>query len=143
MKFELSIWIDRLPEEAFVFLRDKHLYPQPSDSPVSRLDKVTPGPVGVGTRFVEVVRGLRGEIHSEITCFEPASRLEEDFWGAGMTGHLAYRFLPEGGGMCLIQRESIRWHGITRLVAPILRWMLDRKLRARLAAIKADLEAAP
>ena len=66
--------INRRPADVFAFLRDKDKYPQEEGSPVLVLDKTTPGPPCVGTCYREVVQMLpfyRGEILSEITCFEP------------------------------------------------------------------------
>jgi len=145
MYFDLSISIDRSPEDVFGFLRDKDKYPQEPGSPVLVLDLTTPGPAGVGTRYREVVRMLplvRGEIHSVITDFEPGRRLAEDFEGAGMVGHLEYRFEPEGEGTRLTQRESVQTTGFARLLGPMMQPALGRQLRKRLEAIKAVLDAA-
>jgi len=71
--------------------------PQKPDSPVLVLEKTTHGSVRVGTRYREIVQMppyYYREILSEITSFEPNRYLEEDFGGAGMSGHLAYHFLP-------------------------------------------------
>jgi len=144
MYYELSISINRPPGDVFKFLRDKDTYPQEDGSPVLVLEKTTPGPAGVGTRYREVVQMLpfvRGEILSEITRYEPDEFLEEDFWGAGMDGHLAYQFLEEGEGTMLIQRETLHWRGILRLCEPVIRPILGRQLRQRLEDIKADLES--
>jgi uncharacterized protein YndB with AHSA1/START domain len=143
MYFELSISIERPPADVFRFLRDKDKHPQEEGSPVLLLDKTTPGDPGVGTRYREVVQMLpfyRGEILSEITRFEPDEVLEEDFWGAGMEGHLAYQFLKEGQGTRLIQREALRYQGVLRLFEPVIRPILGRRLRERLEGIKAYLE---
>ena len=87
--FELSIRIERPTADVFAFLRDKDLYPQEPGSPVLALEKTTAGPTAVGTRYREVVQMLpfvRGEILSEITCYEPPRRLQERFWGAANAG---------------------------------------------------------
>ncbi|MBN1247267.1 MAG: SRPBCC family protein [Anaerolineae bacterium] len=142
MYFELSVSIERPPSEVFAFLRDKDSYPQPPDSPVLALDKTTSGPVGVGTCYREVVQMLpfvRGEIVSEITRYEPNRFLEERFAGAGMRGYLAYEFVPTDGGTLLIQRETVEPLGLLKLVAPVMAWMLGRRLRQRLQDIRADL----
>jgi len=142
--FELSTSINRPPADVFVFLRDKDKYPQEEDSPVLALEKTTPGPPRVGTCYREVVQMLpfyRGEILSEITRFEPNEYLEEDFRGAGMVGHLAYQFLPEKEGTKLIQRETLRYQGLLRFCEPIIRVILNHRLRERLKDIKAALEA--
>jgi hypothetical protein len=144
MDFELAITIDRAPAEVFAFLRDKDRHTQEADSPVLLLEKTTPGPAGAGTRYREVVQMLpffRGEILSEITRFEPDGVLEEDFAGAGMEGHLAYRFLPADGGTQLIQRETLHLTGPLRLLAPLVERMLARRLLQRLEAIKQLLES--
>jgi carbon monoxide dehydrogenase subunit G len=144
MHFDLSIRIERSPQDVFGFLRDKDKYPQEPGSPVLVLDQTTPGPAGVGTRYLEVVRMLpfvRGEIHSVITDFEPGRRLAEDFEGAGMVGHLEYRFEPEGDGTRLTQRETIQTRGFVRALAPLVKRMLGRQLRKRLEGMKTILES--
>ena len=144
MRFELAMSIDRPAADVFAFLRDKDQYPQEADSPVLLLEKTTAGPPGVGTRYREVVQMLpffRGEIISEITRCEPGGFLEEDFEGPGMAGHLAYQFLPEGEGTRLIQRETLRYHGLLRLFEPLIRPVLGRRLQERLEDIKEILES--
>jgi hypothetical protein len=143
MKFERSIHVDRPPADVFAFLRDKDEYLQAEDSPVLVLEKLTPGPPGVGTRYREVLQMLplvKGEILSQITRFEPPSFLEEDFEGAGMAGHLAYEFAAEGDGTRLIQRESIGYKGLLSLLEPIIGFLLLRKIEERLEDIRAELE---
>ena len=144
MYFDLSITIHRSPQDVFLFLRDKDKYPQEPGSPVLVLEQTTPGPAGVGTRYREVVQMLpfvRGEILSVITHFEPGQRLEEDFEGAGMIGHLAYTFAPEGGGTRLTQQEMVHMRGALRVLEPLMERMLARQLRRRLEGIKTDLES--
>lgn len=143
MYFEASITIERSPADVFGFLRDKDKYPQEEGSPVLVLEQTTPGPAGVGTRYREVVQMLpfyQGVIRSEITRFEPGAHLAEDFCGAGMEGHLAYEFRPEGQGTRLIQRESVRCRGLLRVMEPVMKAMLYRRVNERLEEIKRILE---
>ena len=108
------------------------------------LEQTTPGPAGAGTRYREVVQMLpfvRGEILSVITRFDPGERLDEDFQGAGMKGHLAYRFVPEDGGTRLFQEETVEPRGLLRVAAPVMQQALARQLRTRLEAIKQFLES--
>jgi hypothetical protein len=144
MYFELSITIKRSPSDVFGFLRDKDKYPRKEDSPVLLIEKTTPDPPGIGTHYREVVQMLpffRGEILSVITRFEASKFLEEDFEGAGMKGHLAYQFLPEGNGTRVIQRETIRFRGLLRVFEPLVKLILSRRLRKRLEDIKEVLES--
>lgn len=118
MYFDLSVTIDRAPEDVFSFLRDKDLYIQKPGSPVLILEKTTGGPTGAGTKYREVVQMLpfaRGEILSEITIYDPPKRLEESFHSSGMNGYL-------------------------KLLHPLIRAVLSRKLKRRLIDIKAELE---
>jgi hypothetical protein len=141
--FELKISIDRPPADVFAFLRDKDKYPQEGDSPVLLLEQTTSGLAGVGTCYREVVQMLpfyQGEILSTITRFEPNLYLEEDFRGAGMYGHLAYQFIPEGEGTLLIQRETLHCQGLLKFCEPVIKLLLNRRLRERLEDIKAVLE---
>lgn len=143
MYFELSVLVERPAEEVFAFLRDKDTYQQKPNSPVLALDKTTPGPAGVGTHYREVVQMLpffRGEILSEVTRFDPPRRLEEDFTGPGMRGHLAYEFAAGDGATLLIQRETVEMTGFAKAFGPFVRATLGTQLRYRLAGIKAELE---
>lgn len=142
MRFEASVKIARPPAEVFAFLRDKHLFVQEPGSPVLVLEKTTPGDVGVGTRFREVVRmlpGVRGEIRSTITRCERDRALEEDFAGAGMRGHLTYGFRAEGDGTRLVQRQTLELAGWLRPLQPLVRRAFARRLRGRLDDIAARL----
>ena len=144
MYFDLSITINRPPSEVFAFLRDKDTFPQKPDSPVLQLDKITLEPATVGTQYVEIVQmlpGVKGVIRSRITCYQPYSRLDEDFEGAGMKGHLSYLFMPKTKGTLLIQQETIQWIGIMKFYSPIIRPILERQLVSRLNEIKTILES--
>lgn len=143
MEFERTIWIKRPPVDVFVFLRDKDLFPQEEGSAVLALEKITPGPAAVGTRYREVVRMLpfyNGEILSELTRFKPPTYLEEDFSGAGMEGWIGYEFRAEDGGTRLIQREWLRYRGLLYLFEPLIARMLLKKIEERLVGIKQVLE---
>ncbi len=145
VKFELTVSVDRRPEDVFAFLLYKDRFPQPPGSPVLVLEKLTPGRPAVGTRYREVVRiapWCRGEVLSTLTRYEPARFLAEDFIGPGpMRGHLAYEFVPSGGGTLLIQSETLEVVGPARMFSGLLGWMLGRRLQARLDDIKAILES--
>lgn len=143
MEFEASVDIACSPDAAFAFLRDKHEVAQAPGSPVLVIEKVTDGPVGVGSRFREVVRmlpGLRGEILSEVTRCDPCRRLEEDYSGAGMRGHLAYELLQRPFGCRLVQHQTLEPLGALKLLSPMIERTFGRRLRDRLLAIKDELE---
>ena len=124
MYFELSIYIKRPPADVFIFLRDKHTYPQEPGSPVLILNKTSAGPARLGTHYREVIQmfpGIRGEILSEITRYAPYSHLEEYFHGAGMEGHLAYEFIRNEEGTQLIQRFTLLPRSLLKITSPLIR----------------------
>jgi hypothetical protein len=144
LEFNLSIYIDRSPDDVFAFLRDKDKFSQEEGSPVLLLEKTTPGPPGVGTRYREVVQMLplvQAEILSVITGYDPGRRLAEDWAGGGMEGDLTYLFISEEGGTKLIQQERVQPRGLLKLLAPLIEVTLGRALENRLQGIKQILEA--
>ena len=79
MQFEANATIHRPLEDVFGFFRDIHQQPRREGSVVPVYDKITPGLVGVGTRFREVVRllpVLRGEVISELAGYVLLHRLD-------------------------------------------------------------------
>lgn len=144
MIFERVISIRCKPKEAFVFLRDKDQFQQEPGSSVLVLEKTTPGPVGVGTCYSEVVQMfplIKGEILSTIQRYEPPRYLEESFRGTGMDGYLAYEFIPVEEGTLLVQRETIQFHGLFGLFSPLMERMLLKEVETRLEEIKKFLES--
>ena len=142
MKFERGITIHCKPEAAFVFLRDKDQFQQEPGSPVLVLEKTTPGPVGVGTRYREVVQMfpfVKGEILSTVQHYEPSRFLEELLRGTGMKGYLAYEFISVNEGTLLVQRETIQFHGLFGLFSPLMERMLLKAVEDRLEGIKVIL----
>jgi hypothetical protein len=143
MYFDLSINIKRRPLDVFAFFRDKDKLTQKPDSPVLVLEQTTPGPAGVGTRYREVIQMIpfvRMEILSEVTRFERGERLEELFDEAGMKGYLSYRFVPEDSGTKLIMQEILHMKGLLKVLSPVVKLTLSRRLWKRLEGIKELLE---
>ncbi len=146
MEFDLRIEIDVPQDCVFSFLRDKHLTQRAPGSAVLILEKTTSGPVGVGTRYREVVRMLpwyQGEILSVITAFREGEQIEEVFSSAGMTGTLEYQFIPRMNGTELIQRQQFEFNERLVLFLPLIRLLLANQLKRRLSGIKRHLEELP
>lgn len=144
MHFERQVHIACPPGQVFAFLQEKHAFQQAPGSPVEVIEKLTDGPVEVGTRFREAVRMLpwyTDEIFSVVTRCEQPYFLEEVFRSRIMSGFLSYEFVPQGEGTRLIQRERLQFAGLLRLFEPLIKRMLLPRIELRLAAIKAILEA--
>lgn len=143
MEFELSIVINRPREEVFAFFRDIDQHAGQKGTIVPVYDKITPGPVGVGTRYREVVQVMpfvTGEILTELVEYDPGERLAYQFVALGMPGELAYWFTAAEEGMRLVQRQSLRPGGWMGLFSPMIGAMFSRMIARRLAGVKAFLE---
>jgi ligand-binding SRPBCC domain-containing protein len=67
---------------------------------ITKLEIVTPGPVGVGTRFKET-RVMFGKDHTEemqITAFNPGHSYEITCQSCGAEYRTVFRFTPDGDG---------------------------------------------
>lgn len=144
MKFVKSVEINASPGIVFDFLARKHEHTRPAGSPVVRLEKTTPGPVGPGTCFVEDVRmvpGVVGSIRSEVTLYEPGHALGERFAGAGLVGEMLYRFEKTPKGTLLTHEQTMRFIGRYTILNAVLLPFFTIAMRRRLRGIKAVLGA--
>jgi hypothetical protein len=145
VQFETEAFIHRPPKDVFDFFRDMHRQPRRESSVVPVYDKITPGPVGVGTRFREVVRlllFLKGKVISEITGYDPPQRLDCGFVAFGkMEGELTYRLKSSGEGARVLQRQTLRPRGaLLKLLGPLIGAAFSRAIAHRLRSIKTLLE---
>ncbi len=143
MEFVLTTSIESPPAEVFCFLRDVYLLPFDTHPVVPIYEKLTAGPVAVGTRSREVVRtspftGL--EIFSEVIDLQPDTCLAYRWQGSGMHGELVYELSAESGSTRLVQRQTLLLAGALQLFGPFVRRAFAARLAARLAGIKALLE---
>jgi hypothetical protein len=141
--FEFRAVIERPISDVFDFFRDMDQHPRSLHSVVPVYDRVTDGPVSVGTRYREVIRFLpfvTGVMMSEITCFEPERRLGLRFSGLGMDGELTYNLQAAGWGTLVVQRQSLRPRGLLALLNPLIETAFSRVAGQRLRDIKSLLD---
>lgn len=143
MLHKFRVLIGKSPIDVFCFLCNKDSYKQQDESPVLLLEKTTDGPVGVGTRYREVVQMapfIKSQILSEVTRYEPYSVLEEKWVGGGMMGTLTYFFNTAGEGTELIQHVEIETNWLLKLFDPVIAQLYAKAAQYRLDCIKAVLE---
>ena len=144
MEFNLSIPIDQSPNVVYAFLKEAENHPQEEKSKVLLVEKITPGPVNIGTRYREIVQMfpfIRGEMISEVTRYEPNECIQLTWHGGGMEGVLTYSFESHNGGTRLILHETITVKGVMTLVKPMIQRMFHNALIKRLQGIKQVLSA--
>jgi hypothetical protein len=145
VKFEAQTLIHRSLEDVYGFFRDMDQHARREGSVVPVYDKITSGPVGVGTRYREVVRllpFLKGEVISEVTGYDPPHRLDYSFVAFGkMDGALTYRLEPFGEGVQVFQRQTLRPRGtLLKLLSPLIGAAFSQAIAHRLKGIKKLLE---
>jgi len=138
---EGEIIIARPPEAVFDFVADERNEPR-FNSQMLRAEQITPGPIGLGTRFraETASRGRPLAMVIEFTTFERPRRLASSTRMSGMDvqGTLTFDPVPEGTRM--------RWQweltprGLVKLVTPLVARMGRRQEEAVWAGLKRVLE---
>lgn len=107
------------------------------------VEKLTPGPIGTGTRFAAVVRSRGRSIPMtiEYTAFTHPSSLTSISRMPTMVIHGTVTFTAEGGHTRLRWSWHLQPHGLLRLIGPIIRAVGRRQERANWVGLKDYLEA--
>ena len=131
-----EIVINRPVEQVFDFVADERNEPQ-FNPKVRTVEKVTPGPVGEGTRFRAQVKARRrtAEMSVELTAYDRPRRLMSNM---EIEGTLTFDPVPEGTRM--------RWswdlapRGTLRLATPVIGLIGRRQERTIWTSLKHLLE---
>ncbi len=144
MEFRRTVSIARPVASVFDFMKEFENHPQEDDSKVLLVQKITPGPVSVGTHYREKVQMLpllTLNIFSEIRQFEPETEITYIWQGGGMRGNLRISFVPHANGTILTVFEWIDPRGVMKLFAPFIGAAFRQTWEKRLRAIKHVLES--
>lgn len=134
MRIELTKQVDAPPERVFAIASD-FAHAAEHVRAIEQVEILTPGPVGVGTRFRET-RKVFGRSHAEtmeVTAFEPPSRYVVGCESCGCRYRSEFRFLPKAGGTEMrmsFEAEPLTW--FARIMGFLMRPMV-RKMVAECA----------
>jgi hypothetical protein len=141
-RVEGDLLIERPVEDVFDFVADACHEPR-FNPQMLRVEKVSPGPIGLGARFsAEMATGRRRTpMTIEFTGFERPRRLASTTRLASMEirGELAFDPVPDGTRMRW--RWDLRPRGVTRLLGPLIGAIGRRQERAIWTNLKRLLEA--
>jgi Polyketide cyclase / dehydrase and lipid transport len=135
---EVQTDIRRPAEQVFDYASD------PANEPewnirMTRLEKLTSGPVGVGARYrMQFTQGPPAI--SECVRFQRPQSWEHAGESKILASTFGGRVVPAGNGCHLQLRMQICPRGLLQLALPLLRRRMRRELARDLAAIKARLE---
>lgn len=144
MGFQLSRTIERPPGDVYAFMKDFENHPQERSTKVLRVEKITDGSVGLGTRYREKVQMLpllAVEMISEITRFEPQACIVYEWHGGGMRGVLTIALDAHANGTELSVHEQVLPQGLLKPFAALIRMTFRQTWERRLAGIKRVLES--
>ena len=141
VRIEGEIVIDRPAAEVFDFVVDERN--EPSYNPrIVAVEKLSPGPVGRGTRF-RAEAGARGRtvgMAIEITAYERPRRFASSVRMAAAHIQGGLTFDPLAGGTRMRWAWEVRPRGWYRLLTPIIARSGRRQERATWAGLKQFLE---
>ncbi|HSR24533.1 MAG TPA: SRPBCC family protein [Candidatus Eisenbacteria bacterium] len=144
MLIEGEIVIDRPVEEVFDFVADERNEPQYNPG-MTRAEKITPGPIGEGTRFAAEMVGMGrvAEMTIEFTGYERPRRLTSATHMSAMDVYGGLLFEPVPGGTRMRWRWELRPRGLLKLLGPLVGRMGRRQEQTIWTGLKRCLEGTP
>ncbi len=143
-KIEGEILIGRPVDVVFDYVADQSNEPQYNPQMV-RADKITPGPVGKGTRFRSAVasRGRTAEMLIECTSYDRTRLFASTTTMAQADISYTLTFEPAAAGTRMRWSGQVRPKGAIRLAGPVITWLGIRHEQRIWTSMKKHLEAAP
>jgi hypothetical protein len=133
-----SISIGLLSDEVFDFCSD--LQNEPKWNPdATSIERVTPGPLGVGTQFRAKWRGSP-PVLVEYLKFERPRIWETLGTAKGVDVGLRVELAPQGESTRLTVTHDVRPKGLMRLLSPVFGRVFQKTAEKQLANMKALLE---
>ncbi len=112
------------------------------DPGVAEGSRITPGPLGIGTRFRIVARflGRRVPLEYRITRFDPSALVELTAESGAVRSVDEITFIPTASGSEVTYRANLWLHGVFgRVAEPVLGVVFDRIGRRAAAGLRQAL----
>ncbi|MGD8404620.1 MAG: SRPBCC family protein [Anaerolineales bacterium] len=139
--FEMTEWVARSPKEVFQFVTDSANAPKVSDS-VTRMEKLTDGTVGVGTRYREtrLMDGKEQQTELEVVAFENGSRYSVRNETQGIETIYEYMFRSEEEGTRINLACNVNAKGLKKAIVPVVINILKKEDGNHLQQLKLAME---
>jgi uncharacterized protein YndB with AHSA1/START domain len=141
ISFSFPIEVARPVPEVFEYITDPGNLPEWQGT--ATVEQLTPGPVGVGTRFREVrqLLGRRVESISEVSAYEPDRRFDLRIVSGPAPVDDRWAFEAVDGGTRVHFSTEGRAPRLLRPLEPVLAMILRRRREAHHRRLKRALEA--
>jgi len=141
IQHELSIYLNRPVEQVFAFLADTGKL-STWQSNLIKIEQLSAGPLGTGSRFREVRRmGPReSEVQAEIIAFEPNRRFETKTLTKPQVT-VSYSFEREDSGTRLDYKFVMLTSGMMRLLEPMIAGSIKKESESDFSNLKRVLES--
>jgi hypothetical protein len=139
-----EIVIGRPIDAVFDYVADQSNEPQYNPRMV-RAEKITPGPVGEGTRFRSAVvsMGRTAEMLVEFTSYDRPTRLASATTMQQADISYTLTFEPVAAGTRMRWSGQVRPKGAVKLLGPLIAWTGRHQEQRIWGSLKRHLEAAP
>jgi len=142
MRFTNTVTIDRPPVVVFAYLAELENVPRWNYA-ISDTRKITAGPVGVGSRYVQTrTIPAPGKEHIEVIEFEPDRRITLRGSLNSFPAELSYTLHPDGKSTILLNSVGLRPPAPLNLLAPLATHRIKAAVAANLDVLKQTLERA-
>ncbi len=113
---------------------------------VLEIKRITPDPVGVGSRAVMVRRdfGWKSEVEYVVTDFEPGRKVAIHEPDGGMDFRIGFEITPIDSGSCRVEVQ-VESHpqGFVRIFNPVMRFVMQKRGQRLADSMVEVIEAAP
>jgi carbon monoxide dehydrogenase subunit G len=141
INLDLGVLIDKPVKDVFAFITNPSNMPKWNSAVVS-LEQVTPGNVGVGTKFKSVGemlgRRIEGEMH--VIAFEPDSKYGFQMNAGPVQVNVTLTFKTVGTGTKLSLNAQGNPGGLFKLAEGVLQGRVKTMMEENLARLKSVLE---
>jgi carbon monoxide dehydrogenase subunit G len=131
------------PADVFTYLSD-FTNTEQWDPGTVRTTRVDNGRLGEGAKFHNVSKfaGRETELDYELSTMTPTSHLVFTGKNKTVTSADDLSFVPNGSGTAITYEARFEFHGVARLVEPVLRLALERVADKTVEQMRRTLEAA-
>ena len=141
INLDLGTLIDRPVKDVFAFVANLNNMSKWNSAVVS-LQQVTPGTVGVGTKFKSVgeMMGRRIEGEVQVTAYEPDTKTGFQMNAGPVQMNVTIAFKPVGTGTKVSLNAQGNPGGLFKLAEPIMAGRVKSMMEENLARLKTQLE---